>query len=1034
LYGDMSELQKALGRTEGLSGKYSATLSNLTKGMDKNSLSIKDAEKAMYSTDKVLRTLNRSFSTQLEQAASGTRSWDNLVSKYGEFSKAANLGTISQKVLRGELKATDGSIKGYIQSVTNGKVTFDKFTESKKKSWPIINQVNKAIDAGSQSWQSAARQQSAYQAAIKKTGDNTETLSQKFRKIVGNSNGVNTAFRMMNKAVLDGNMTWQEMLQVQNRWKANEIASKVQKETKSFKDQTKEVGLLSRAFTSLFQSLRTIASYGAASAIIYGVTRAFAAGKTEIVEYDQALKNLQAISGATAAEIEIMDGVMQEVARRTKFSTVEIGQAMVLLGQSGFSAAESVSSINAVAMLATGTLSDMTNTADLLTTTIRAYNLEAIEANRVSDVMANAINKSKLTLDKLRIAFNYVGATASQAGLTLEETAASLMMLANNGLRASTMGTGLRQILAKMVAPTAKVKAVLEGVSMSIDSINPGVVGFQQALTNLRTAMVDTKGIVDMSKAFEMFGLRGAQAAAVLIRSLGPTGGFHDAIDTVYEVGTAAHMASIQQEGLAIKIKNMADRAKSLAIAFGNAGIAGAMKLFVDTIRYALGAILSFTDTMGGKLVLNLTVVTALVYGLITALRLLGVQSLLTGMMTLAAQGGLLAAVLTKLGVVIGVLLNPVVLVSAAIAGVGIAINWLINRIDNAIIKHQKLQAEHEATSDSLELYAKAIEETDGAGREYQSLLQRLKEEHPELKKVIDENAFSHIALAEAMKEVAKQKQEAAYIEQAKALDSFREKLEQTKKAFENVAFFAQGDDSEKSWKAFYEGSEKGRLALADFESEAKKFAASLFDTFGSDGFDQAKEQLVSMLTLSGISPDRAKEIIDAVLEHYREFQRRRKEIAETAIVEQKDMAVKAAEILDISKHIMAEQYESEKEVLNKKLEAIKSAYDQEVKLAEFAAIQKKSVIQKGSEDEIRYRQDSMGQYVDMERNAQQQLVSFKQKGSDQVIQIIRDENGKIIAASEDQMATLIEKEKAYQEQQKAIAQVQYSRLVSADV
>jgi hypothetical protein len=57
----MTELQKALGRTELLSGKYSGTLSNLTRGMDKNSLSIKDAEKAMYDTDKVLRGLTRSF-------------------------------------------------------------------------------------------------------------------------------------------------------------------------------------------------------------------------------------------------------------------------------------------------------------------------------------------------------------------------------------------------------------------------------------------------------------------------------------------------------------------------------------------------------------------------------------------------------------------------------------------------------------------------------------------------------------------------------------------------------------------------------------------------------------------------------------------------------------------------------------------------------------------------------------------------------------------------------------------------------------
>jgi uncharacterized protein YoxC len=68
LYGDMTELQKALGRTELLGGKYSATLSNLTRGMDKNSLSIKDAEKAMYDTDKVLRGLTRSFTGTLGQA------------------------------------------------------------------------------------------------------------------------------------------------------------------------------------------------------------------------------------------------------------------------------------------------------------------------------------------------------------------------------------------------------------------------------------------------------------------------------------------------------------------------------------------------------------------------------------------------------------------------------------------------------------------------------------------------------------------------------------------------------------------------------------------------------------------------------------------------------------------------------------------------------------------------------------------------------------------------------------------------------
>ena len=1001
MYGDMSELQKALGRTEGLSGKYSATLSNLTQGMDKNSLSIKDAEKAMYSTDKVLRTLNRSFSTQLEQSLAGTRSWDNLTGKYDEFAKAANLGTISQKVLRGELKATDASIKGYIQQVTNGRVTFDKFTESKKKSWPIINQVNKAIDAGAMSWQTAARQQAIYQAATQKTTTTTSTLSQKFKEVTGNAKGMNAVWRTMNKAVDDGTMSWQQMSRVQAQWQADhsKASANIQKFTKDIKSQTGEVSLLSRAFTSLGQSMRTIASYGAASAIIYSVTRAFSAGVSEMINYDQALKNIQAISGATTAELEIMDGVMQKVARETKFSTVEIGQAMVLLGQSGFSAAESVSSINAVAMLATGTLSDMTNTADLLTTTIRAYNLQAIEANRVSDIMANAINKSKLTLDKLRIAFNYVGATSSQAGLSVEETAASLMMLANNGLRASTMGTGLRQILAKMLAPTAKVKDVLESVGMSIDAINPGVVGFQKALMNLRAVMVDSKGIVDMSKAFEMFGLRGAQAAAVLIRSLGPTGGFQDALDNVYSVGTAAHMASIQQEGLAIKIKNMADRAKSLALAIGDAGLVGAMKLFIDTIRGALMLMLTFTDTMGGKLALNLAVVTGLVYGLTKALVVLRGAVLSLGMIRLIKDFGLAQGSAMAFSNVMAMLKSPILVIAAAIAGVGVAISWLVNRLDNAIIKHQRLQAEHENASNSLKLYAEAISKTDGVGREYESLLQRLKDEHPELKKVIDENAFSHKELAKAMQEVADTKYMASLVEQAKAVGALQQKLQQQKDAYSNVAFFAQGDNSKKAWDDFIANSDKGKATLEEFNGELKNMAASLFNIHGSEGMQKAVNMVTAALAQSGGTLDEAKANIAEFIKYYEHFIERKAELEASTVVEQVNTFKKAGEVLAINKFIIAEQHEIEKEGFDKKLSALQLAYNQEIRAAQLAAIEKIEVTKKSVEDEMDYRQDSFGRYVDMERNMQDQLVSFRQQGSDQAIQVVRDENGKIISA-----------------------------------
>ena len=274
----------------------------------------------------------------------------------------------------------------------------------------------------------------------------------------------------------------------------------MEKVSKAASSQNKQVKALTGAWGRLVGAMKVTASYTIAAAIIYGITSSLKAGIQEIIEYDQALKNLLAISGATEAELRVMRDTLEQIATSTKFSTTELAKGMVLLTQSGFSAAEAVNSIQAVADLATGTLSSMATTTDLVTTTIRAFGLHSIEASRVADVMANAVNKSKLTIDKLRIAFNYVGATAAQANISLEETAAAMMTLANNGLRASTIGTGLRQVISRLLAPSSKLREAFEEYGIELDKVSPDTQGLTKALKNLVTILMDADGTsVDMA-------------------------------------------------------------------------------------------------------------------------------------------------------------------------------------------------------------------------------------------------------------------------------------------------------------------------------------------------------------------------------------------------------------------------------------------------------------------------------------------------------------------------------------------------------
>lgn len=401
------------------------------------------------------------------------------------------------------------------------------------------------------------------------------------------------AFRSIENTVRSVNQTMGGYEKTQKK-----TTDTTKKHTKAVKDTKKgysglrsEVSLTLGAVERVRRAMKVSLAYLTAGTLIYGTINALKTGTQEIIEFDQAMQNIAAITGATTAELLLMKDAMIDVAERTKFSTTEIAGGIVLLGQAGFSAGEAFDAIGAAADLAAGTLTDLTTTTDLLTTTIRAFGLEAREAGRVADVMANAINKSKLTMDKIRTAFNYVGATAAQVGLTLEQTAASLALLANNGLRASTIGTGFRQVLARMISPNKKLRDSFDELNIEYDEINPKTQGFEKAMQNLAKVILNTDGVtVDMTKAFELFGLRGAQAVAVLAKEFSGTG-YKQMIDKMFEVGSAQEMASIQAEGLSFKFKNLADRAKILAIAIGDLGVTAALRLFVDVLRSTVWAL-----------------------------------------------------------------------------------------------------------------------------------------------------------------------------------------------------------------------------------------------------------------------------------------------------------------------------------------------------------------------------------------------------------------------------------------------------------
>ena len=637
---------------------------------------------------------------------------------------------------------------------------------------------------------------------------------------------------------------------------------------------TKQISKVHGGLERVKAAFKVTASYGIAATAIYMVINAFKVGAQAIIDYDQALKNLQAITGATGAEVSAMGETIKDVARTTKFSTSEVAEGMVLLGQAGFDAGESMDAMQATANLATGTLSDMRLTTDLLTTTIRAFNLDTMEAGRVSDVMANAINKSKLTIDKLRISFNYIGATAAQAGVSLEETAATMMTLANNGLRASTIGTGMRQVLSRLIAPNAKLREAYEAHGVALDQVNPKTVGYQKVLENLTSILFDSEtNAVNMAKAFELFGLRGAQAAAILVK--GYVGGeFQVALNNVYEVGTAAEMSGIQQEGLGVQFKNLADRAKLVAVALGEGGVGGALGVLVDILVGVTVVFEAFATSAVGGVITKVTLLVATFAGLSLVLKLL-VSSfkgllilkvitsnfvlLTTGLGAATAGFAVMTGVLGKLRAAMTVLwaliaAHPFTAIATAIATLLIALDQLAGANEKVAKKLSVASVEAKRMAEGINLYADSLAALDRDSREHQSVLERFGETYPEITrevlkmtKAIDLADVPTNELVEAMKELAAQKAWESLKKSEEASKKYREELIRTEVQFLRIS---------ELWPMFYHNL----LGIGEAYDRNAKLQKTL-----NEEYDNEIQALKTLVKVGKMTIDQALERIDAM-------------------------------------------------------------------------------------------------------------------------------------------------------------------------
>lgn len=355
------------------------------------------------------------------------------------------------------------------------------------------------------------------------------------------------------------------------------------------------------AWERLADKIRQYARYRAISSVIISIQNTLEQVIPTIAGYDQALADLQAITQSSATAMVDMGIAIKAVSSKTKFSSSEVASGAKMLAQTGLSAKDTILALQGVSDLATGTLTEMSTAVDLVTTAMFTFGMRASESAKIADIFTNAANLSKLDMDKLRTGMNYVGPVAADLGLSLQETATAMSVLSNAGLRASTMGTSLREVLGEIAAPSEKFTAAIAAAGLSMEDLNPATHNFSQLLDSLRVVVKDT------GDAFDLFGKRGASGALALLNT-GGEGGYDALYSKIDQVGSAAKAAQVQMGGLQNAWKNFISLAGNLSISMGEAGLIGAMRGVVNGLASVLKGMITLTENQFLQWVVKVTV------------------------------------------------------------------------------------------------------------------------------------------------------------------------------------------------------------------------------------------------------------------------------------------------------------------------------------------------------------------------------------------------------------------------------------------
>ncbi len=352
-------------------------------------------------------------------------------------------------------------------------------------------------------------------------------------------------------------------------------------------------------------------------------------------DFEGAMSNVQAISGASAGELGRLTDKAKEMGAKTKFSATESADAFSYMAMAGWKTEDMLNGIEGIMYLAGASGEDLAKTSDIVTDALTAFGMTASDTNEFVDILAKASSNANTNVSLMGETFKYVAPVAGALGYSAKDVSVAIGLMANSGIKASSAGTALRSLLTNLAKPTDSVQAAMDALGISLTDSQGEMKEFSTLMLEMRSSF---SGLTEEQKAQYAASLAGKTGMSGLLAVVNASDSdFNKLTESIQNSsGAAKEMYDVANDNLNGRLTILKSTLESIAITFGEklmpyvekgvGKIQGLAEKFGSLSDEQVGQIVHWAAmaAAAGPLVMALGKATSMVGGAVKAFGLLG--------------------------------------------------------------------------------------------------------------------------------------------------------------------------------------------------------------------------------------------------------------------------------------------------------------------------------------------------------------------------------------------------------------------------